>query len=153
ESDHPDGAAIYQVRCAFCHGDMGRGDGPAGRRMQPPPANFAAPEFWAGHTPEQVGQVILRGVPDTSMPGYEGTLTTCPLASVVKSLETLPSQGLSPSLRPGRRRSPRSPRRRPWPAPSGRSTLRTSPCPWRRVSSPPPVICSVSPRSDSHCSP
>jgi len=97
ESEHPDGAAIYQVRCAFCHGDMGRGDGPAGLRMQPPPANFAAPGFWAGHTPEQVGQAILRGVPDTSMPGYEGTLTSAQLASLVKYLETFPTQGVSQS--------------------------------------------------------
>src|SRR5262245_16132980 len=34
---------------------MGRGDGPAGQRMQPPPANFAAREFWSGYTPDHPG--------------------------------------------------------------------------------------------------
>ena len=93
DSGNPDGAAIYRVRCAFCHGDGGRGDGPAGRRLQPQPANFTAPAFWTVHTAEQVGQTILRGVPGTSMPGYEGTLTSAQLTSLVQYLETFRSHG------------------------------------------------------------
>ncbi len=34
------GEAIYDARCASCHGDTGEGDGPAGVGMQPPPTDF-----------------------------------------------------------------------------------------------------------------
>lgn len=87
--DPPSGGAIYQVRCAFCHGSAGAGDGPAGRRMQPPPTDFTAPAFWATHTPDQLRATILRGVSGTAMPGYAGTLTEAQLTALVSHLEKL----------------------------------------------------------------
>ncbi len=86
-SGPPSGEGIYQVRCAFCHGDTGAGDGPAGRRMSPRPADFTAPAFWAKSTPEQIRAAILEGVPGTAMPGYAGTLNAEQLAALVSYLE------------------------------------------------------------------
>lgn len=36
------GRRLYEQHCASCHGDTGRGDGPAGEHLEPPPANLAA---------------------------------------------------------------------------------------------------------------
>ena len=35
------GAALYQTHCAACHGATGKGDGPAGEQLTPPPANLS----------------------------------------------------------------------------------------------------------------
>lgn len=35
------GAEVYAARCASCHGRTGWGDGPAGRKLSPPPADLA----------------------------------------------------------------------------------------------------------------
>lgn len=34
------GKAIYDVQCASCHGESGKGDGPAGKALTPPAANL-----------------------------------------------------------------------------------------------------------------
>lgn len=36
------GRSLYGQHCAGCHGDQGRGDGPAGRSLDPLPTNIAA---------------------------------------------------------------------------------------------------------------
>ncbi|HSR00482.1 MAG TPA: cytochrome c [Sphingomicrobium sp.] len=35
------GGAVFAQNCASCHGPAGRGDGPAGATLSPPPANLA----------------------------------------------------------------------------------------------------------------
>ena len=35
------GKDIYDVRCATCHGDSGKGDGPAGQGLTPKPVDFS----------------------------------------------------------------------------------------------------------------
>ncbi len=37
-----EGAQLYQTFCATCHGDQGRGDGPAGKALNPPPMDLSA---------------------------------------------------------------------------------------------------------------
>lgn len=39
--DVDQGQALYEQHCATCHGESGRGDGPAGEQLQPRPANIA----------------------------------------------------------------------------------------------------------------
>jgi mono/diheme cytochrome c family protein len=38
---------MYGLICGSCHGAAGAGDGPAGAALNPRPANFTDPAFWA----------------------------------------------------------------------------------------------------------
>ena len=37
-----DAQQLYKTNCNLCHGPSGKGDGPAGKMLKPPPADFAA---------------------------------------------------------------------------------------------------------------
>src|SRR5262249_6296321 len=48
------GSRVWAERCSGCHGDDGRGDGPAAAALVPPPRNFRDAAFWAGRAAEQI---------------------------------------------------------------------------------------------------
>jgi len=39
------GKTIYETNCVSCHGPLGKGDGPVGAALQPPPRDFSVAEF------------------------------------------------------------------------------------------------------------
>jgi caa(3)-type oxidase subunit IV len=47
--------------CASCHGQAGDGTGPAGAALNPQPADFTDPEFWAERDMERIVNVIANG--------------------------------------------------------------------------------------------
>ena len=51
----------FKALCSTCHGADGRGDGPAGKALKPPPANFTDPAFQKSRTDEQLAKTILEG--------------------------------------------------------------------------------------------
>ena len=53
--------AIYAERCSSCHGDEGRGDGPAGRSLDPAPRNFSDRAWQATTSDERIRAVIRSG--------------------------------------------------------------------------------------------
>ncbi len=63
------GQAIYQQRCTTCHGVEGRGDGPAGKGLDPAPADFHG-EGMASSSPFKSFNVIRVGVPGTGMVAF-----------------------------------------------------------------------------------
>ena len=69
------GAELYRRECSACHGINGRGDGPAGRVLQPAPANLADRSSLVDATPLAFYQRITIGVAGTAMPGYETRLS------------------------------------------------------------------------------
>ena len=75
-------------RCAYCHGDGGRGDGPAGITLQPAPPDFTSADYWAGRTRASIAAGILAGRPGSAMPGYEGILSEEELGMLVVYMET-----------------------------------------------------------------
>jgi len=80
------GALIFQRNCAACHGQSGRGEGPTGRQLSPPPANLA----WLAHMPMSRSDPYLywtiaeggRSL-GSDMPAFKGTLPTTDIWSVI----------------------------------------------------------------------
>ena len=68
------GAAIYAERCAVCHGDSGRGDGPAAVGLKPKPADLRV-HLAAGHSDAQLFDWVSNGYPDSAMPAFKSTLS------------------------------------------------------------------------------
>jgi cytochrome c oxidase cbb3-type subunit 3 len=70
-----EGRLIYFGRCANCHGNDGRGDGPtAAYLLGPPVGNLTDNEWKHGDRPDQVMAVIRGGVPNTRMTGWANVL-------------------------------------------------------------------------------
>jgi mono/diheme cytochrome c family protein len=40
------GRALYEEKCMICHGQNGKGNGPAAAALSPPPKDLNRPEFW-----------------------------------------------------------------------------------------------------------
>ena len=67
------GVEVFEVYCASCHGEMGRGDGPAGASLVPAPKDLVALQskveddylFWR----------ISEGKSGTAMVAWKGILT------------------------------------------------------------------------------
>jgi len=64
------GAALYADRCISCHGDSGRGDGPAAKGLTPPPSNFHDAERMAKRGLYGLYNTISLGVANTAMVGF-----------------------------------------------------------------------------------
>jgi high-affinity iron transporter len=52
---------VYAERCATCHGAAGRGDGLAGRSLEPPPRDYADRGWQASISDDEIGATIRRG--------------------------------------------------------------------------------------------
>jgi mono/diheme cytochrome c family protein len=65
------GKTLYSSACASCHGESGRGDGPAGGAINPPPKNLTANEAWKnGSQLSQLYKTLEEGIPGTAMISY-----------------------------------------------------------------------------------
>ncbi len=80
----PAGAkAVYEKRCAWCHGWEGAGDGPAAEFLNPRPRDFTAGVYKYKSSPydaliptdEDLFKTIRDGLPGTSMPGWGDMLS------------------------------------------------------------------------------
>jgi mono/diheme cytochrome c family protein len=56
-----DGAALFATYCASCHGAKGAGDGAAAAALDPKPANFSDPKFWATRKDADLKKAIKEG--------------------------------------------------------------------------------------------
>ena len=61
KGDAKKGEITFKQFCVPCHGDNGKGDGPAGVALNPKPANFVDPERAAKSTDEQISLKIKEG--------------------------------------------------------------------------------------------
>ncbi len=66
------GKAIFEGKgtCFTCHGNSGKGDGPAGAALDPSPRNFTNPEFVKVRTPGEMFWVVKNGSAGTGMISY-----------------------------------------------------------------------------------
>ena len=81
------GLQLWHDNCAGCHGNDGRGDGPAAAWLSPQPTNLAEREY----SRAQLTRVLWNGVDGTSMPAWRDhpTENIAALVDVVLSQSTV----------------------------------------------------------------
>jgi mono/diheme cytochrome c family protein/thiol-disulfide isomerase/thioredoxin len=88
------GAVLYHVHCAKCHGADGRGDPEAMARLHPPPRDFAERPWRFEMTADSIRRVIADGIPGTSMAAQRAALAAADLdllaGYVLHMLQQLP---------------------------------------------------------------
>jgi len=70
------GAVVFHERCAACHGESGRGDGPKAKTLKgPPPANLADRRVMGDMSLLDIFRRIAIGTPGTAMPEFAEDLS------------------------------------------------------------------------------
>src|SRR2546426_4415050 len=71
------GAVVYRERCAACHGETGRGDGPKAKSLKgPPPANLTDRAVMGNKSLLDIFRRIAIGTPGTGMPEFAEDVST-----------------------------------------------------------------------------
>jgi mono/diheme cytochrome c family protein len=66
------GEALFKQNCTSCHGDAGRGDGPAVATLNPKPRNFTQSEKWTrGFRVTDIFTTVTIGVKGTGMAPFD----------------------------------------------------------------------------------
>ena len=55
------GHGLYKTTCAPCHGEKGKGDGPAGKIFKPPPQDHTNPVYMDTISDEEMAKTINMG--------------------------------------------------------------------------------------------
>ncbi len=61
KGDAAKGEATFKQLCVSCHGDTGKGDGPAGAALNPKPADFTDAKRAAAATDEYIYKMVKDG--------------------------------------------------------------------------------------------
>ena len=69
-----DAAAIYMEKCAPCHGDEGRGDGPQGLQLSVKVPAFGLPSVGRAAIPSNYFTIVSQGRIENFMPPFSGSL-------------------------------------------------------------------------------
>ena len=66
------GEALFKQNCTSCHGNGGRGDGPAVATLNSKPRNFTQPEKWTrGYRVTDIFTTVTTGVKGTGMAAFD----------------------------------------------------------------------------------
>lgn len=82
------GKVVYERSCVLCHGPQGRGDGPVGKTINPPAADFTA-EASRKKTDAELLATIENGRPPTAMVGWKGQLSEAEIQDVLAYVKSL----------------------------------------------------------------
>ena len=64
------GKKVFQTNCSMCHGQEGKGDGPAGQGLNPRPRNLVEGKWTQGAGAIAHFKVVTGGIPGTSMASF-----------------------------------------------------------------------------------
>jgi mono/diheme cytochrome c family protein len=76
-----------KATCFTCHGNEGRGDGPAGAALDPSPRNFHNPKFDEAKTPGEMMWIIKNGSEGTGMISYAPSIISEDEAALIVLFE------------------------------------------------------------------
>jgi mono/diheme cytochrome c family protein len=66
------GDGLFRQNCTPCHGDQGRGDGPAASTLNPRPRNFTSSSGWTnGYDLPSIYKTLTEGVKGTGMASFD----------------------------------------------------------------------------------
>lgn len=68
------GREVFAQNCEACHGEMGRGNGPAAKDLKLPAADLTAPHT-SDHTMGDMFWWVSQGYPSSAMPGFADALS------------------------------------------------------------------------------
>ena len=83
------GKELFLTNCAACHGDTGKGDGPAGGALDPKPRDLMTGKFKLGDKDDAIFNTITKGSPGSAMTPWGDKLSSkqrWQLVAFVKSL-------------------------------------------------------------------
>ncbi len=84
------GKAIYDIQCASCHGDSGKGDGPAGQALTPPAANLvdSVAKYQDDYLHYRIAEGGTMDPYNSSMPPFKNVLSEDEIWQVVSHMNT-----------------------------------------------------------------
>ena len=88
-ADLAEGRALYEKSCASCHGLAGKGDGAAGRGMNPPPPAIGDEATMRDVTPATMYRITSVGIGGTPMAGFANSLSADQRWNIVSYLVSL----------------------------------------------------------------
>lgn len=86
--DAAKGKAVYEKHCMACHGPQGKGDGPAGKMLKPPAADFTSAASKKKSEADFKG-IIENGKPGTAMVAWKNQLSPTEMNDVIEYVSTL----------------------------------------------------------------
>jgi mono/diheme cytochrome c family protein len=86
--DPAKGKAVYEKSCVACHGPQGKGDGPTGRVLVPPAADFTSAASRKKSDADLL-KIIENGKPPTAMIAWKGQLSDQDIQNVLAYVKTL----------------------------------------------------------------
>lgn len=90
------GKKIYAKSCVACHGESGKGNGPAAAAFKQKPADFTDPEHSRFYSDQGRMYIIKKGITGTPMSGWEAVLNEKEIQSVhayIRSLRSPEKEG------------------------------------------------------------
>ena len=86
--DPEKGKAVYEKSCVACHGPQGKGDGPTGKVLVPPAADFTSAASKKKSDADLL-KTIENGKPPTAMVAWKGLLPDQDIQHVLAYVKTL----------------------------------------------------------------
>ncbi len=87
------GRSLYAKYCISCHGESGKGDGPAGGALNPKPRDLTDRAYMAGVKDEYLAAIIQKGGPalgkSALMPAWGAMLKDDDVRDVVEFVRSL----------------------------------------------------------------
>jgi mono/diheme cytochrome c family protein len=82
------GEALFRTHCSVCHGQAGRGDGPAAAGLNPKPADLTASHV-DDHMDGDLFWWLREGIPGTAMPSFKATLSDSQRWELIRFIRSL----------------------------------------------------------------